>query len=125
MVVSHDDSQAKKSCRLWRAHEPATLSPWRHHQKALRSSYLSSDEDLGRCLEGQSFSLVDPLCECEEMLAAIGHDVLKHLSRNKYNERVELRLVKYGLMAITSESPSLRTMERSQNMDLSASRLDR
>lgn len=40
--------------------------------------------------------MVEPLCQAEEALAGIGHDALKKLLGNKYNECVELRSVRHG-----------------------------
>ena len=55
----------------------------------------------------------------KEMMAAIGHDALKQLLGNKYNECVELRSVRHGLVAVIPERPSPTKKGHAQNIEFS------
>ncbi len=54
----------------------------------------------------------------KEFLAAIGHDALEQLLGNKYNECVELRSVRHGLVAVVPERPSPSREGHTQIIDL-------
>lgn len=74
---------------------------------------------LNKAWEADHIAWLSRCATAGENLAAIGHGALKQLLVNKYNDCVELRLVRHGLMAVISERPSPRTKGRTQIIDLS------
>ena len=74
---------------------------------------------LNEAWEASHAAWLSRCAKAEELLAAIGHDALKQLLGNEYNECVELRSVRHGLTAVIPERPSPRTMGRTQVIDLS------
>lgn len=74
---------------------------------------------LNQAWEANHSAWLSRCAKAEEALAAIGHDALKQLLGNKYNECLELRSVRHRLMTVIPERPSPRTKGRTQIIDLS------
>ena len=73
---------------------------------------LKVTKTLSEAWEASHSAWLDRCTQAQETLAAIGHEALKQLLGNKYNECIELRAVKHGQIAGIPERPSLMMKEQ-------------